>query len=75
MMCGKGIYEEEGLEFDKNILALFRQYERDVKCELTEKEFEEITQEAFISDFMTAIKDRLPDILEKDKRGEYDSRS
>jgi hypothetical protein len=71
MMYRKGIYEEEGLEFDKNILALFRQYERDVKCEITEKEFEEISQEAFISDFMTAIKDRLPDLLEKDERGEY----
>ena len=71
-MCTNGSYEEEGLEFDKNLLALFMRYERDVKCELTEKEFAEITHEAFISYFLTAIKDRLPDILEKDKRGEYE---
>ena len=73
MMCANGTYEEEGLEFDKNLLALFRQCERDVKCELTEKEFTEITQEALISEFMTAIKDRLPDVLERDKREIYES--
>jgi len=72
-MCVKGVYEEEVLEFDKNILALFRQYQRDVICELSEKEFTELTQEAFISDFLTAIKDRLPDVLKKDKRGDYES--
>jgi hypothetical protein len=72
-MCGNGRYEEEGLEFDKNLLAVFRQYERNVKCELSEKEFAEITQKAFISDFLTAIKDRLPEVLEKDKRGDYES--
>ena len=73
IMCVKGVYEEEVLEFDKNILALFRQYQRDVICELSEKEFTELTQEAFISDFLTAIKDRLPDVLKKDKRGDYES--
>ena len=72
-MCGKNSYDEESLEFDKNLLSLFRQYERNVKREFSEKDLIEITQNALIYDFLMTTKDRLPNVLERDKRGEYES--
>ena len=72
-MCGKGSYEEEALEFDKNLLALFRQYENNIKCELSEMDLIGITEGAFVYDFLMTIKDRLPDVLELDKRGDYEN--
>ena len=72
-MCGKDSYEEEGLEFDKNLLALFRQYERNVKWKLTEDDLKGIIQEAFVYDFLVTVKDSLTEILEGDKRGDYGS--
>jgi len=72
-MRGKGSYEEEGLDFDKNLLALFRRYESNVKGEFSEKDLIEITQNALIYDFLMTTKDRLPNVLERDKRGEYES--
>jgi len=72
-MCKKGNYEGEGLEFDKELLALFRQYESNVKCEFSEKDMIEITTEALIYDFLITVIDRLPDVVKRDKRGECKS--
>jgi len=69
-MCGNNSYEEESLDFDKELLSLFRQYERNTKCEFSEKDMMEITQDALINDFLITIKDRLYEVLEKDKCGE-----
>lgn len=72
-MCGKDNYEKEGLDFDKDLLALFRRYESNVKGEFSEKDMIAITNEALIYDFLITVKDRLPDVLERDKRGEYEN--
>ena len=72
-MCETGNYEEENLEFDKELLALFRRYESNVKCELSEKDMIEITNEALIYDFLITVIDRLPGVVERDKRGEHES--
>lgn len=71
-MCGRGFDEEEVLEVDKKMLASFRQYENYVKFMLSEEDLKEVTEGALINDFLIAVKDRLPDVLERDKRGKYD---
>ena len=72
-MFGKNSYEEESLEFDKDLLSLFRQYERNAKCEFSGKDLIEITENTMVYDFLMTIKDRLPDILVRNKRGDYKS--
>lgn len=56
-MCGKDGYEEESLEFDKDLLSLFRQYEKNVKGEFSKKDPLDITQNALIYDFLMTVKD------------------
>ena len=66
-MCGKSNYNEEALEFDFQLLQLFRVYEVDVKAELSSDEMESIAQEQLMKSFLESVKHRLPEALERDQ--------
>jgi hypothetical protein len=71
-MCGAGDLREEELDLDKELLKLWKHFVQFSRNLLTEEENKETADSQFTNGFYAAVQDRLPKVLEMEKKGELE---